>query len=615
MLSSQPDLLPLAIMKQVEQYLRQAQFDAAALLVVENLPENLPLPFYDQLEALLARFPADAFDANPDLLYLQSLLLAQTNVKQAATQLLRAISLYRNQGNHNRSAVCYFELIRTYQQQEDFRTAYLYVQEAEELLHQITEPAVEARLYLRLAELCPDLGRLHESIGFALRALAGFRRSDETYNQFKTHILLSILHRQLGDYHEAESQLEMGRRLQQAKRLGDEAYARVLNSAAHLAWHRGDIAEALQQAENLAGYTRKAGVHKFQLYSALLLGNLYRARGAFATAHRWYSEARSLVEQAELRLFLPWIDVHEGWLHALTGDYIAARKLIHKALTTPDRGQMMSFNVHLALLNLLEDHFLPAENLLRSAQPFYQRSGDELSTAVINLYLAYTLHMTERLAEARVHLQAGFDWLAEHHIWCFPYWWHPQLITQVCGLALRAGVHVSLVEHMVAHHIGAAARPVLSPLVDDADPLVAHRVRTVLTLLAEYEDDWLHWLTHIADEPVRRVLEDLLGHDYLRKEKLPELKRILTTAQQRDKPNPVLIAVFGLYLQGANLKMIATQLQRAPTSIRNYISTIYQIFDLPPENYTSLHARRQHLYNLAQQRGFLGTTQRRRGPF
>ncbi len=612
---SQPGLLPPAILQQVEQALRQAQFDAAALLVVAHLPESLSPVLHAQLAELLARFPADAFDANPDLLYLQSILLVQTHVKQAATQLLRAIALYRNQGDRNRTAACYFELIRTYHQQEDFRTAYLYVQEAEELLHQITNPAVEARLYLRLAELCPDLGRLHEAIGFALRALAGFRRSEEPYNQFKTHILLSILHRQLGDYHAAESQLEMGRRLQQASRLGEEAYSRVLNSAAHLAWHRGDIRDALQQAERLAVYTHNAGVRKFQIYSALLLGNLYRAQGAFATSHRWYSEARTLVEQTDLRLFLPWVDVHEGWLHVLTGDYTAARKLIHKALTTPDRGQMMSFNVHLALLNLLEAHFLPAENLLRSAQPFYQASGDELSTAVINLYLAYTLYMTNRAAEASAHLQAGFDWLAERHIWSFPYWWHPQLVARICALALRAGIHVTLVEHMVAHHIGSAARPILSPLVEDADPAVAHRARTVLALLSEHEDDWLHWVAQIADEPVRQVLEELLGHAYLRKEKLPELKRILTTAQQRDKPNPVLIAVFGLYLQGANLKTIAAQLQRAPKSIRNYISTLYQIFDLPPENYTSFHARRQHLHSLAQQHGFLGENQPRRGSF
>lgn len=587
-------------------YLTQAQWAQAATLLAENLPSDLPPVLHDSLEEWLARFPVDAFDANPDLLYLQSLPLARTKVAMAATQLLRAILLYRNRGNINRAATCYFELIRIYEQQEDFRTAYLYVGEAEELLRQVTDPVVEARLYLRLAELCPDLGRLRESIDYALQALAAFRRSDELYSQFKTHTLLSILYRQLGDYHAAEAQLEMARRLQQAGRLGDEAYARVLNAGAHLAWYRGDSRRALQQAETLAGYTCKAGLLKPQVYSALLLGNLYRVQGAFATAHRWYGAARTLIEQANLHLFLPWIDVHEGWLYALTGDYVMARKLIHQALTTPDRGQMMSFNVHLALLNVLEAHYTTAESLLRTAHPFYQQSGDELATAVINLYLGYCLHLTNRTTEAKAALQAGLDWLAERHITSFPYWWHPTLVTQVCLLALRWGFHVPLVEHLVVHHLGAGARPALATLLADPDPAVEQRVRPILALLGATDETWLPWLADIADEPVRKALEQLLRSNGLRKEKLPELKRTLTTAQQRDKANLVLIAVFGLYLQDATINEMATTLQRAPASIRNYVTTIYQIFGLSPADFPSLHCRRQHLRLLAQQRGFWG---------
>ncbi|MBX3011115.1 MAG: hypothetical protein KF832_06385 [Caldilineaceae bacterium] len=598
--------LPPASLSKINQYLQQGQFNEAVALLTTHAPEAVPQVWHEPLRELLKRFSPDAFDANPDLLYWQSILLAQTNSEQATTQLLRAILLYRNHGAINRAAACYFELIRIYQQREDFRTAYLYVREAEEVLRQIPELAIEARLYLRLAELSPDLGRLREGIDYALRALAGFRQSEELYHQFKTHILLSILYRQVGDYHAAEAQLEMGRRLQQAGRLDEEAYVRVLNSAAHLAWYRGDLVQAIQQAETLAIQVRKVGSPKFQVYSALLLGNLYRAQGAFATAQRWYSETRTLVDQAALRLYRPWVDLNEGWLYVLGGDYIAARKLIHQALTTPDRGQLMSFTVHLALLNLLEAHYTVAENLLRSTQLFYQKSGDELAIAVINLYLAYALQMTSRPVEAQTYLQAGLDWFAEHHIWSFPYWWHPQLVAQICGLALRLDVQVALVEHMVVHHIGAVARPVLLPLLQAAEPCIVHRAQTVLTLLAEHDGDWLHWLTTIPDEPVRQALEKLLREDVLRKEKLPELKRTLTTAQQRDKPNPVLIAVFGLYLQGANLKTIAAQLQRAPASIRNYISTIYQIFDLPSDGYASLRERRQQLRNLARQRGFLG---------
>ena len=597
-------LLPASIHAQFNRYLAQAKFVQAATLLIEHLPSQLSPLLYTPLDALLARFPAAIRADNPNLLYLQSLLLAQTKVEVATTQLLRAILLYKAQGQTNRAAICYLELIRIYTQREDFRTAFLYVNEADALLQQLADPAVEAHLFLRLAELCPDLGRLRESVDYAQRALARFRAQGESQQQFKTHILLAGLHRQLGEYHEAKAQLELGRGLQQAGRLGDEAYIRVLNAAAHLAWYWGDLSSALQQAEQLAGYTARAGPPKAQVYSALLLGNLYRAQGAFATAQRWYATTRTLVEQAEIPLFRPWVDVQEGWLYVLTGDYTTARRLIHQALTTPDQGQLISFNVHLALLNLLEGELITAENLLRNAQCFYQRSGDELATAVIDLYLAYTLQQSNRQALATAHLQAGFAWFAARHITSFPFWWHGPLVAQICALALRAALHIDLVEHMLAYHVGFVARPVLTALLDEGDPQLAQRVRPILNLLAEETDGWLTWLAAIDDEPVRQVLETLLRHHQLPRADLAELQATLTTAQ-RGKVNPVLIAVFGLYLQGATIKEIAVQLQRAPSSIRNYVTTIYQIFGLAAEDYPSLQARRAQLAASARARGLI----------
>ncbi len=598
-------LFAASIGAQLDHHLDQAEFVQAATLLIAQLPPQLPTALQPQVNTLLARFPAALRADNPDLLYLQSLLLAQTQTEVAATQLVRALLLYRAQGQLKRAANCYFELIRIYAQREDFRTALLYVGEAEALLHQLTDPRLEAQLFLRLAELCPDLGRLQESIDYAQRALTGFRAQGEIQQQFKTHILLAVLHRQLGDYHAAEAQLELGRRLHQAGQLGDEAYTRVLNAAAHLAWYRGDLSAAQQHAEQLVHYTDKTKLPKAKVYSALLLGNLYRAQGFFATAQHWYTTTRTLIQQAAVPLFLPWVDVQEGWLYVLTGDYATARRLIHRALTTTDRGQLMSFNVHLALLNLLEGQVETAAKLLQSAQAFYQQSGDELATAVIDLYLAYTLHQQDQPAVATAHLQAGFDWFAARHITCFPLWWHSPLVAQICVLALRAAMHIDLVEHMIAYHVGTVARPLLATLLDEGDGPLAQRVRPILALLTAKDEAWLTWLATVEDEMVRQVLETLLQQNSLRRAKLDELQATLRTAQQREKTNPVLIAVFGRYLQGATIKEIAVQLQRAPSSIRNYVTTIYQIFGLSPAAYASLQARRTALIMLARVRGWI----------
>jgi DNA-binding NarL/FixJ family response regulator len=158
---------------------------------------------------------------------------------------------------------------------------------------------------------------------------------------------------------------------------------------------------------------------------------------------------------------------------------------------------------------------------------------------------------------------------------------------------------------MIAQHIGNAARPPLTALLDDADPTVVQRVQSVLGLLGEAQADWLAWLAEVTDAPVQRVLEELLRENKLRKAALPALQRLFTTAHQRNKPNPVLLAVFGLYVHGATVKEIAARLQRAPSSVRNYITILYQIFELPLDNTSGLQARRKQLRMLAQQRAFI----------
>lgn len=599
-------LLAAEVATQLDGYLDQADFTAAAALLVEQVSIPLHHPLHSQLAALLRRFPPAQRETNPDLLCLHSQLQAPTDAATATTTLLRATLLYKAQRSFTRAALCYFELIRLYSQREEFRTAFLYVGEVEALLQQLSDPTLEAQFLLRLAELCPDLGRLRESIGYAQRAAGAFRALSDLRSQFTAHILLAVLHRQLGDYHAAEAHLELGRQLHQAGQLGDEAYGRVLNAAAHLAWYQGNLPTAIHQAEQYVRYAERTAAPKARVYSALLLGNLYRARGAFTTAQQWYNQTRGFIDDAAAPLFRPWVDVQEGWLYALSGDYLTARRLIHQALTTPDRGQLMSFNVYLALLNLLTAEYVTAETLLRTAQNFYEQSGDELATAVLHLYRAYTLERSGQAERAAVHLEAGFAWLAARHITSFPIWWHGGLVAEICALALRAALHVDLVEHMLAHHVGGVARPALLALLATDDPLLEQRVRPILALLDAQDERWLAWLATIDEAPVRQVLEELFRQAGLRHEQLAELQATLTTAQQHDKANPVLMAVFGRYVQGATIKEIATQLQRAPSSIRNYVTSIYQIFGLAPSDYPSLQARRAQLSHLARQRGFVG---------
>jgi tetratricopeptide (TPR) repeat protein len=139
----------------------------------------------------------------------------------------------------NRAATCHFELVRIYQRQQDFYTAHLYVQDAEVLLQKVTDENLHADLLLRLATLCPDIGRLREGIVYARQALVRFQAVGNPEQQFKTLLLKSRLYRQLGEYQDAASRLEMARSLQAAHRFGVEVHAQMLNAEVHLAWYRG----------------------------------------------------------------------------------------------------------------------------------------------------------------------------------------------------------------------------------------------------------------------------------------------------------------------------------------------------------------------------------------
>ncbi|MCB0126589.1 MAG: hypothetical protein KDE58_30235, partial [Caldilineaceae bacterium] len=144
----------------------QGNYHQAAGLVIDTLAAPVDQERRCALNTLLALIPAAAFDADAHLLTIRACLDAYTQPDAAATLLLRAIILYKAEGDLNHAGRCYIELIRLYLQQEDFQTARLYVAEAESVVNQVTEHSIQAGLYLRLAELCPDLGRLHESVRY-----------------------------------------------------------------------------------------------------------------------------------------------------------------------------------------------------------------------------------------------------------------------------------------------------------------------------------------------------------------------------------------------------------------------------------------------------------------
>lgn len=587
----------------IEEHLDRDEYEAAANLIISAATCAKAHWDSSQICKWLARLPRELFDANPDLLGLQArCLLEDERLEEAAMLLQRANLLYTAQQNFNSAAECTFELVRIYHRREDFRTALLYLREAEALLPQITDEELRPHLHLRLATLYPDVGRLREGIEQAQVAYTHFKFAGELAQQFKAVTLLSMLYRQIGEYDQAASHLTLAYSLHTTASLNVEAYAMLLNGEAHIEWYRGNLAAAMTKATALQHYTRRHPAGKFELYGAMVLANVQRSLAQYDEAIANYGEARRLAAHFQLPLFAPWIDAQEGWLHVLKGNFSQARPLIYRALETHDRGQMMSFNVYLAALNALSGYLHQADMLLRSSLEFYTRSGDELAMHEIRFQLAHVAIQQGQSPLARKYVAELFGWLDDRHIFYLPLWWHPQITASVCTFAIGERIQPLLAERMIMRHVQQAALPFLHPLLDHAAEAVREQARQLIELL---DDGAAIRLDHVKDARIRQLLETLLAQGVLRRSGFKRLQERLTTAQDRRTPNHVLVAVFGLYLGGATREEIAERVGRSVDTVRNYITTLYATFDLPQSHFRNDVERRQRLVEVSKEEGFI----------
>ncbi len=577
----------------------QAQQDALDMLVThfDTLQVQLDSPV---LLTLLERFSGEL---PAKQLYVKGQALAQDGRYQEAIYTLhRAKALAWQQQLEMQVVNCCLELAFLYQRHEDFQTAFYYVQEAENVSDSLKDQEAKASLLLRLAELCPDIGQLNKSIEYAQDALHRYSLLGDSEGQFQALYLLAIVNRQMGRYDEASSRLEMARQCQLADRLPPQYYARILSAEAHLLWYQGRVVEALSKAQVFRQIASLNGLNKQHIYAHILLGNLYRDRGRYKEAEKWYSGTENLISQYELPLYLPWVEIQRGWLRVLMGELLLARRHIHLALKTDNRGMQMSFNVNLACLEIVDGQYQSAKNLLQLSRQFYAHSGDILSYHVIGLYLGHLHWQLAQQTEALVYLQQTFEWFTEHNILYFPNWWHPRLVAEVCIMALTKQICTPLVERIFLTHLPEYEH--LLMLIQPVDTAIHQRILTLYNLLAD-NDGHVDVLATVTDNNVKGILQQLLQNGPLRWDTFRQLQQKLTTAKHRHKFNPTCIAVFGLYLQGFTRQQIATKIGCSPTTVRNYITVAYQAFDLPAKVGTGTLARKEELYQLAQTEGLV----------
>ena len=556
---------------------------------------------------LLAELPPTLFHENCDLCYVEGLLLArQGDIQAAIKRLERARFSYTIADPQVNQAVrCSLELARLYCSREHFQAAYHHLQtEVEPLIAKgkVTDPALCARFYLRMAELTPDIGLLPATATYARQALKHYRAVGDRIGELRALLRLILPLRHQGEFAEAATLLTLAQECLSDGMMTDLDRARVLNAEIHFHWYRGQLATALPLAEAYVALADRVPTSNFRVYARMLLGNLHRDLGHFDAAAQWYTHARQLIIELDYPLYTPWVDAQEAWQALVQGQWQQARTLIYAALQTADLGQTMSFQVTLAIAQLQKGQLAVAERLLTASLAFYEQSGDELAACSLHFYLALLAHRRGDEAMLIEELDRAVGWLAQRHTDYAPFWWHPGLMSELCAQALAYERYPEVVERIFLHHLGADGKAALRTLLYTAPPTTGQRTYGLLHLLG---DTVTELLAHLPAGPAKAVLATLLDNGQLLPAAYPRLEQALMTAAHHPKPNPTLLAVFGLYANGVDRDEIAEQLGCSLPTVRNYITAIYEYFGLKANDFVTRRARWKQLVTRAKECGFI----------
>ncbi|MFM7581726.1 MAG: LuxR C-terminal-related transcriptional regulator [Caldilinea sp.] len=537
-----------------------------------------------------------------ELLWLQAVALQEQGQYPTATAALEQLRLYAVAQREAEQALrAVLALIRLYQFIENASMAQLYAQMASEWLPQVNDALLVAETLLRVATLAPDIGHYQQGEEMALQALRLYETQGNMQGVCESWLLLFIFHNHTGRYQSAGVYLRQAEQLLQTRDLGTVYQVAVLNQNAHWNWYRGELVTALRCAEQAVELADATGQQKQRVENRVIAGNLERALGEYRKAQIWYQQAERLARGTVFSQFVGWVDVQQAWLAILQEHYGAARKLLHRTLQTQNQGQAITVGVVQAILYSLTERTDEATELLQRSLTHYLESGNLVAANTLRLHLAANWLRRAEPVRAAEELRTALGWMADQRIDYLPHWWHPPTLTLVCTHALQRGIEAQIAEQILLRHLGALALVSMKQLQTSADPAVRQRA-DVLEIL---ESDPLTALGETLDPPVRAVLADLLTRRRLLPESLNHLTSLLMTAEQRNSPNPTLVAVFGLFVQGLSRKEIAAQLHLSTPTVRNYINHIFKSFELP-YNPAERDVRRQQLRARALAAGYIG---------
>jgi tetratricopeptide (TPR) repeat protein len=573
----------LSILDQLRHLQETHEWDDAAALLAEHAPELLDRLNAAQLTAIFAPFPQRVIEQSPTVWYLAGLINARLqNIQSAMAWLMKAVTyLVAHELHPDRLVWCYLELARLHYAHDDFAEVGRYIDLASVLMERVhpLKPAHEPFFHYLVACLCADTGRVAEGQLFAERAARQYRSQHNDAREFRAWLAVVTFSHHTGDYQRAFDALERARRCYERGRLESTDYEALLNAETHLAWHRGQLVEALAMVEIWVRFSLGSGFHRQRLYAHWTMANILRAMERYDQALHYYELARAIAAEHTPN-FIRWIDAQESWLALLQGDYAHAEAAIQRALTTADHGLTMSFQVNLAVIEAQTGRWQAAEERLKESLAFYQQSQDRLATCAITFHLAAVkVQQGARPATVVKLLRPELRWLEQCDNAYFPLWWHAEIVSRVAILLLG-----------VPEFHGLARRFFRQPYLGEMGTRALQQAYVHATTSQQAELAEL-LAARGAAAPIgnsapkyheaKRVIAAAIESDLVEPAMIPLLIERLQSARRRNRNNSTAVAILLMHVQGVSTGDIAQRLAHSRSLVSHTLQMIYESFGVP----------------------------------
>lgn len=558
-----------------------------------------------ELAALFAPFPASLVEQLPDLWFVAGLVHTRLHddVATAYAWLQKAATHYATQDLQiDRAAWAFLELARLDYARDEFARVQHFIDRAAALMKRDSAhaPAYTAFLDYMIASLCGDTGRVVEGFEYAQRAAHLYHLQHNPAREFRALLTMCSFAQQLGRYPAALDALSRAHLCYETGRLESASFEALLNAETHLAWYRGHLEAALAGAQTWVRFSQGGGFRRQRLYAHWIMGNILRALERYPQAQDYYAQARRIAAEHTPN-FTRWIDAQESWLALLQGDYTAAETLIHRALAVADEGQQMSFQVNLGVVELLTGRAEAAEQRLRASLAFYTRSQDLQATCAISFHLTYLqIGQGMRVPLIMRTLRAGLKWLNSEDNAYFPLWWHPEVVSRVAAFLLTTPEFHALGRRFFRQsYLGEAGVRILRQMYLQAKPV---QRAEIAEMLAAHDASVPEHIAIHAD--AEQVVADAIDRSVITLAMAPALFHRLRTANQRDRDNPTVVAIFLLHIQGVSAGDISMRLDVSRSSVSHALQIIYESLGVARDQGSRID-QRNALRRAAQEQGLI----------